>query len=167
MGVIVDTLNTMLPHRKFVVGIVVRVTRAPAQSPIQSQRFEPSPNSRVVSDEPLTEVGDFYHNYRVRSSHHFSFSPHVEDLMMHQCRLALRLYHPWWDGYSPSLVAGIDNCKLVGNYLQSQHIHDSLVEYGDSGYDTDTFKSSYLHNTDGCDSQLHWDIGGDKISTLV
>lgn len=62
---------------------------------------------------------------------------------------------------------GINSYKLVGSYLQSYHIHEKFAEDGDSGCDTDTFMSSYLHSTDGCESQLHWDQSGYKVSTTV
>lgn len=68
-------------------------------------------DSSVFSDEPLIEVGAFYREYVVRSAHHFSFDPCTEDLMMHRCGLVPELYHPLWDGYSPSSEGGISGCK--------------------------------------------------------
>lgn len=90
----------------------------------QSQRHQLF-DSSVFSDEPLTKVGAFYREYTVRSAHHFSFDPRTEDLMMCRCGLVPELYHPLWDGYTPSPEGGISRCKhptqlFVGDYLQGK-----------------------------------------------
>ncbi|GLJ20128.1 hypothetical protein SUGI_0365430 [Cryptomeria japonica] len=51
------SLTTMLPNRDFVIGFAERVTRAPTQSSVWGQRLEPSHDSSIVRDEPLTEFG--------------------------------------------------------------------------------------------------------------
>ena len=82
-------------------------------------------DSSVFSDEPFTEVGAFYHEYTIRSAHHFPFDPRTEDLMMHRCGSVPELYHSLWDGYSPSSRDGISSCKFstqlfVGDNLQGK-----------------------------------------------
>lgn len=101
----------------------------------------------------------------IGSTHHYFSDPHTEDLMMRWLGLALRLYHPLGDEYLPSAVDGISGYKL--DYLQSQHIHWSLAEDGDSCSDTNTFRCSYLHSIDGCEFSVLWDPNDDKASTTV
>lgn len=122
MGEIVDTLATMLPNRDFAIGFVEQVARGPTQSNFWGQSLESSFDSRAVSDESLIEVGACYRNYIVRSARHFSFDPHVDDLMIHRYGLVQGLYHPLWDGGSPSTEDGTRGYKyliqmVVGNYL--------------------------------------------------
>lgn len=79
------------------------------------------------------EVGAFYLECIVKSGHHFSFSPHIEDSLMHRCGSDQGLYHPLWDGDLPSLEDGTRGCKypnqlIVGNYLQGQQ---SVIHHND------------------------------------
>lgn len=69
--------------------------------------------------QPLIEVGAFYLDCIVRSDYHFSFSPHIDDLMMHRCGLAKDFYHPSWDEEFPYIKDGTRDCRcLTQLYLE-------------------------------------------------
>lgn len=61
-----------------------------------------SKNHIAPYDESLTEVEVMHCDYTKRSTHHFSFDPHVEDLMRCRCELSQIWYHLLWDGGLPS-----------------------------------------------------------------
>lgn len=177
------------------VRFAERVSRDPTQSVVQSQRSEPSLDSGLDFDEPLSEIGAFHHDYIVRSFHHFSFDPSIEDFVVRRCGLAPSLYHPLWDVFTPSTVNGDGYCKLAGGDLQGQYIQDSFIEDGYLCYGTDAFGCTSscctyrLHNHDrlvgcarsfdladdikypfflvmkGCEFRLYWDPSRDRIGT--
>lgn len=131
------------------VGFVERVARYPARPVVRSQRLELSSDSQFDVDEPLTEIWRFYQHYTVRCAHHFSFDPHVEDLISRRCGLAPISSHPLWDDLAPSFVDGIDSCKL--DHLQYPHTHDSLSEVGVGDSDSGSYGHCHLHSALGCE----------------
>lgn len=98
----------LLSDRDLAIGFAVRTCRASTQSALQNRRCEPPPDSNDKSDEAsvpedyvgqsLVQAGAFHLDYIVRSAHHFSFSPHIDHLMVRRCGLARYSYHSLWDG---------------------------------------------------------------------